>query len=142
MMGRASGKILAAVLVMLTTTSCNKALLPIEPTFMKISDETVRIEVQFESSDAEFIKNKEIYLNISSLECESGAHRLPVEAYVEEWAVSGFDFPIEAERTTFHGDVPAEFFSRYERPCLTLTGGSYLGRTVSSEPVPIEPKEQ
>jgi len=141
MMGRASGKILAAMLVLLTTTSCNRELLAIEPTYKKISDETVRVEVQFEADDAEFIKKQEIYLGITSLECESGADRFPaLEAYVGKSAVIDFDFPINAERITFHADIPAEFFSRYDRPCLVLEGGSYLGWTVSSEPVPIEPK--
>jgi len=139
-MKRTFGKILIATLVMPVAASCSKDLPVLEPTYSKVSDEIVRIEVQFETDDSQFIKNEEVYLNLTSHECGDGANRYSAEAYVGDSAVIDFDFPISTESSTFHGDVPAEVFSRYERPCLTLTGGSYLGWTVSSESVPIEPK--
>jgi len=140
MMKRTSGTALTAILVMLTATSCSKDLPLVEPTYSKVTDETVRIEVQFEASDAEYIKGEEIYLTLTSHECESDANRYPAEAYVGQSKVSDFDFPVTNERLTFYADIPAEVFSRYERPCLVLEGGGYLGRSVSSRSTPIEPK--
>ena len=141
MLNRGSGATFTAILVMLTATSCNRELAAIEPTYSMVSDDSVRIEVQFDADDAKFVKNKEIYLGLTSHECGDRENRYAAEAYVGESAVVDFDFPIEAERVTFHGHVPAEVFSQFEQPCLILTGGSFLGRTVSSESIPIKPKE-
>jgi hypothetical protein len=139
MMKRTSGTALTTILMMLTLTSCSKDLPVVEPTYSKVSDETVRIEVQLDAEDAEYIKREEIYLTLTSLECDSGANRYPAEAYVGQSKVSSFNFPIQGARITFHGDVPAEVFNRYERPCLLLEGGSYLNQSVSSKLTMIEP---
>lgn len=139
-MKRPNGTVLTAILAMLTATSCSKDLPVVEPTYSILSAETVRIEVQLEASDAEYIKGREIYLTLTSHECESDANRYPAEAYVGESKVSDFDFPVTDERLTFYADIPAEVFNRYERPCLLLEGGGYSGRSVSSSSTPIEPK--
>jgi hypothetical protein len=112
----------------------------VEPTYSKISKDAVRVELQLEAKDAEFIKSEEIYLTLTTHECESDANRYPAEAFVEESKVSDFNYPIIGERIVFHADVPADVFNRYERPCLSLEGGGYAGHSVSSESTPIEPK--
>lgn len=131
---------LTTILIMLALTSCSKDLPIVEPTYSNISEESVRIEVQFNANDAKYIKDEEIYLTLTSLECQSGANRYPAEAFVGRSKVSDFDFLVANESLTFHADVPIGVFSRYERPCLVLEGGSYLGRSVSSKSTPIEPK--
>lgn len=132
--------LVVALLVTLTATACSRDLAPGKPTYSQVSDDTVRLEVQVSAADAAYVKNEEIYLTITSHECGSDANRYPTEAYVGDSKISDFDFPVSTEQLTLHADIPSEVFRRYERPCLALEGGGYLGNKVSSASTPIEPK--
>ena len=140
MMKRAFGTTQFGILIMLLATSCSKDIPIVEPTYNRVSNETVRIEVNFDPADAEFIRNEEVYLTLTAHECGSSANRYPADALVGQSKVSEFDFPITGDRVTIHGDIPIEVFNRYERPCLILEGGGYSGRSVSSKSTPIKPK--
>lgn len=125
---------------MLLVSACDEDISIEQPTYLRISQDSVRIQVKLDAEEAAFIRDKEIYLTLTALECASGSDRYPAEAMVGNEKVSMFDFPITGENVTFHGDMPTEVFDRYEKPCVLLEGGGYQGRTISSKPTPLEPE--
>ena len=141
MIRRIPETIFSVIVLILMVTSCSKELLIAEPTYHRIADEIVRVEVPFKASDARFIRVEEIYLTLTTHECGSEENRYPAETFVGHSKVSDFDFPINGELVSFHSDIPVEVFDRYARPCMVLEGGSYFGRTISGKSTSIEPGE-
>jgi len=127
---------------MLLVSGCNEDMSIEQPTYARISQDSVRVQVKLDASKAALIRDEEIYLTVTALECGSGGGRYPAEAFVGNEEVSAFDFPVTGKNVSFRGDIPIEVFERYEKPCVLLEGGSYLGRTVSTKPTPIEPEPQ
>lgn len=131
-------KVSFGVAVALIISGCSEGVLIREAAYARISD-IVRVQVQLSSNDAELIRDEQIYLKLTTLDCKSGQHRYPAEAFVGDKKVSGFDFPVAGEAVSFYANIPDKVFDLYQKPCVILEGGSYLGREVVSKPVPLEP---
>lgn len=120
--------------------SCSKKIHDISPSYTRYSEGLYRIELELDSETASFIKDKQIYLTLSTFDCESGNRYFPAEAFVGTSKVNRFDFLVEREFTVFHADVPTAVFEVYSSPCLRLEGGGYGGYRIESSSIQIEPK--
>lgn len=100
-------------------------------------DETEIVEVILRSSDAQVIKDREIYFSIVVVDCENSQNRFPVQPYVAEQLASNFDFPVEGEFVAVHGSMPRRILVGYPTPCIALQGGSYIFGKIKSAPIPL-----
>lgn len=95
------------------------------------------IEVKVSSSDAAKIKNRQLYFSMAVTSCEGAQSHFPVEPYIDGRRASEFDFATAGDDIKITGSMPVSIFEKYDRPCVVLRGGSYLGGKLKSASVPI-----
>lgn len=96
------------------------------------------VSVIISQEDFRYLTDNEIYASVVVVSCRDSKQRYPMETYVG--AVSLDDFKAAraiAQRTQSNdielsGTVPKNFLLRIAEPCAKLEGGSYSGRTITS----------
>jgi hypothetical protein len=100
------------------------------------SGDDVVVEVDIPRTDAEEIKNGEIYFSLVIVDCHHVDGGFPAEPFSEGRRMSDFKFSVDRD-LKITGRVPSHIFNEIDSPCVLLRGGSYLGGRLLSKPVPI-----
>lgn len=108
---------------------------------VKSADESEIVEVIIRASDAQSIKEREIYFSIVVVDCENSQNRFPMEPYIAGKLATEFDFPIASELITVYGSMPLHVLAEIPTPCVVLQGGGYGSGKIESASIPLVRQE-
>jgi hypothetical protein len=102
-----------------------------------------RLSATINRRDVDNILDSEIYAHLVVFDCENESRRYPAEPDINSVPLSNFSLArrqLSSDRALLveiSGDVPKEVWDRYSRVCLRMNGGSYLGRELASNVIPL-----
>jgi hypothetical protein len=101
------------------------------------------VSVSISSADLQRIADEEIYASIVVISCKELTQRYPTETYIGAVKLDNFDAVKSisqkyARRSVkLSGVVIDSFISRTADPCVKLEGGSYNGKSVTSNTLSV-----